>query len=263
MVSKTRTAGLKLAAGAALLLALGTPARAQAQAGPTTAQDGQWHFVVAPYFWASGISGDVSVADFVSVPIDAPFSDVIENFDFGLQGHFEGRKDRWGFGLDVSYINLGVPVVGPLGGQLDVKVDVRQTTAEAVGFYRAARGGRTDNPAFLDVLAGARYTGTRTRLETRVGTSDEVRPDWVDALAGVRVHVPLGSRVSLLGRGDVAGFGSEITWTLEGDLGVRLGERFTLGAGWKHMDIDYQRDEGRETYKVAYDGPRLWLAYAW
>jgi hypothetical protein len=172
---------------------------------------------VAPYFWASGISGDVSVGDFVSVPIDAPFTDVIESFDFGVQAHFEGRKDRWGFGLDVSYVNLGVPVVGPLAGQLDVEVDVRQTTAEGVGFYRAAQGGRADNPAFLDVLAGARYTGTRVRLETRLGTSDDVRPDWVDALAGLRADLPLGSGEPARPL-DVAA-SAQLTWTLEGDLG--------------------------------------------
>ena len=34
---------------------------------------------------------------------------------------------------------------------------MKSFTAEGLGFYRAASGGREDNPAFLDVLAGVRY----------------------------------------------------------------------------------------------------------
>jgi hypothetical protein len=71
--------------------------------------------------------------------------------------------------------------------------------------------------------------------------------------------------VSLLGRGDIAGFGSKFTWNLEGDLAVSLGERWALGAGWRHLDIDYGKGEGgdRKVFGLAFDGPRTWVAYAW
>jgi hypothetical protein len=262
----TRTFRWPLVTACAVLTAsLAGAAQAQAQASPPPAlvMDDEWHYLVAPYFWASGISGNVSVGDFESASIDASFSDVIQNFDFGLQGHFEARKGRWGFGLDLSYINLGVPVGGSLAQALDANVDVRQLMAEGLGFYRAAHGGRADNPAYLDVIVGTRYTGTRTRLQTSVGDSADSTPEWVDALAGLRFHAPLGSRFSLLGRGDIAGFGSKLTWTLEGDIAARLGERWLVGVGWKHMDIDYQKDEGRAIFNVAYDGPRFWFAHAW
>ena len=61
-------------------------------AGPTAAMDGEWHFTVAPYMWFSGIKGDVSVGNLPSIPVDAPISDILSNFDFGLQGHFQALQ---------------------------------------------------------------------------------------------------------------------------------------------------------------------------
>jgi len=256
-----------LTAGAVVATSLAGAARVQAQTAPppALAMDDRWHFVVAPYFWASGISGSVAIGNFVTVPIDASFSDIIKDFDFGLMGRFEGRKGRVGFSTDLLYINLGAPLKGNVAGQLDANVDVRQTIFEGVGSYRAYHGGRTDNPAFVDVLAGARYYGTKTGLQSSLEDSEAKTFIWVDAVAGVRFHAPLGARFSLLGRGDMAGFGSELTWTLEGDLAARLGERWLVGAGWKHLDIEYDQSDStrRKQFDIAYDGPRIWFAYSW
>jgi len=254
-----------LLAGVLLTCAGAMPARAQGAPPPALAMDDRWHFVVAPYFWASGISGDVSIGDVVTVPIDVSFSDIIKDFDFGLQARFEGRKGRFGFSTDLLYVNLGAPVQGTVAGALDANVDFRQAILEGAAFYRAYHGGRADNPAFVDVLAGARYYGTRTRLQSSLGDSDAKTINWMDAVAGVRFHAPLGARFSLLGRGDIAGFGSEFAWSLEGDLAARLGERWLVGAGWKHLDIEYDKSDGalRERIDIAYDGPRLWAAYSW
>jgi len=265
MRSTSRWAFLTACAAVATSLASAPRAQAQAAPPPALAMDDEWHFVIAPYFWGSGISGSVSIGNFVTVPIDASFSDIIKDFDVGLLGHFEGRKGRWGFGTDFIYMNLGAPVKGNVAGALDANVDFRQLIVEGVGFYRAWHGGRSDNPAFVDVLAGARYNGTRARLQSSIEDTDFKTINWVDALAGVRFHAPLGARFSLLGRGDIAGFGSSLTWTLEGDLAARLGERWLVGAGWKHMDIEFDKEEStrRKLVDIAYDGPRLWFAYSW
>ena len=256
---------------AGIMLAMAVPTWAQAQGGSTSAMDGQWHFGVTPYMWFTGIKGDVSVKR-LTVPVDAPFSDLWDNLDFALAGHFEGRKDRFGFGLDLTYNNLGVPVASdaPVIGRLNLEADVRQLFTEGFGFYRVASGGRQDNPAHLDVLVGARYTGTKTRLSAKGPDGAEYDGDsrnlqWVDALAGMKFRAPLGSRVALLGRADVAGFGSKLTWNLEGDLAVRVSEHWALGAGWRHMDIDYDKSEGTDgkVVDLAYDGPRAWFSYAW
>jgi hypothetical protein len=87
----------------------------------------------------------------------------------------------------------------------------------------------------------------------------------VDALAGVKGRAPLGSRLAILGRADIAGFGSNITWNLEGDLAFLASPHWTTGAGWRYVDIDYDDGEGTERRRLAlaYSGPRVWFAYSW
>lgn len=253
---------------AMILLVLTAPTWARAQSGPTAAMDGRWHFNLAPYVWMPGINGDVSVANRPSVPVDASFSDILDNFDVGLQARFEARRNRFGFAADVVWMNLGLPAAETQ--MADVTVDFRQLVAEGIGFYRVASGGRADNPAHLDLLAGVRYTTSRTRLsaETAAGADydgDFQDLDWVDAVAGIEIRAPVGSKLSLLGRTDVAGFGSNVTWNLEGDLAFRPSEHWTFGAGWRYMSIDYDEGEGveRRQLDLAYSGPRVWFAYSW
>jgi hypothetical protein len=149
-------------------------------------------------------------------------------------------------------------------------VDFRQLVAEGIGFYRVTSGGPADNPAHLDVLAGVRYTTSRTRLSTDTAggverDSDFQDLDWVDVLAGFKFRAPLGSKLAILGRVDVAGLGSNVTWNLEGDLAFLASQHWTLGVGGRYMDIDYDSGEGIERRRVdlAYGGPRVWFAYSW
>lgn len=263
----SRNGGLVVAV---FLLTAGIPAFAQSPSprGSTSAMDDRWHFTVAPYMWFSGIKGNVSIANLPAVPVDAPFSDVWDSFDFGLEGHFEARRNRFGLGSDFIWSDLGVKVA-PNATLADFTVDVRQLITEGFGFYRVASGGRTDNPAHLDLLMGLRYTGTRSRLQAERGgveyDGEFQELSWVDAMAGLKFRAPLGSRMALLGRADVAGFGSKVTWNLEGDLAFRASEHWSTGAGWRYMDIDYDEGEGveRRQFNLAYNGPRLWFAYSW
>jgi hypothetical protein len=239
-----------------------------AQDRPTAAMDGQWHFNLAPYMWMSGVNGDVSVANLPPVAVDASFSDILDNFDIGLLGRFEARKDRFGLGVDFVWMNLELPAAQTQVA--DFNVDLRQLVAEGIGFYRVASGGRADNPAHLDVLAGIRYTTARTRLKAESAGGGEASGDfqdldWVDALAGFKGRAPLGSKLAFLGRIDIAGFGSDLTWNLEGDLAFLASTHWTVGAGWRYMDIDYDSGEGieRKQLQLAYSGPRVWFAYSW
>jgi len=267
-----RFVSVRLALAAALLVGAALPARAQAPAegNPTVAMDGQWHFTIAPYMWFAGINGDVSVKGLPAVPIDKSVSDVLKAFHFGFMGVFEGRKDRWGFSLDTFYVDLRAPVKETIEGNANLEATVKDTMLTGVGFYRVANGGRKDNPASLDVLVGARYYNTSSQLNLIFSSGGQLVGDkyslsWVDALAGVRFRAPLGSRAAFLGRADVAGFGSKVTWNLSGDLAVGLSERWTVGAGWRYLDVDYEKGSGltASNFNLAYNGPRLWFAYSW
>jgi hypothetical protein len=254
-----------------LLGAVCSAAPLQAQAKTDTVMDGAWHFGVMPYFWAAGIDGTLSVTGANEVPVKASFSDILSNFDFGLLGHFEARKNRFGFAVDEMYLNLGadVPTARPILGILDLGADVKQLVTEGFVFYRAVHGGR-GGAGYLDVLAGLRYDGTSTGLTlsgpggTSIGGTKRTF-GWVDAIGGARFRVPLGSRAGLTGRGDLGTFGSDLTWNVRGGLDVRLGERWSAGADYRVMDIDYDKGEGlqRRIYKTRYSGPNVWGCYSW
>ena len=263
---------VRVAALIALALPTALPAPAAAQDRRNVAIDDQWHFVAAPYFWFSGLKGNVSVGNLPDVPIEKSFSDIWNDVHIGALAHVEGRKGSWGFATDVMYMDLRAPVAAgtPILSQLDAAATVKTFTGEGLGFYRAVSGGRKDSPAFLDVLAGVRYYKTSGQLNVTLPVAGataggKLELDWVDAMTGVRFRTPIGSRVALVGRGDVAGFGSKFTWNLEGDLAVALSQRWALGAGWRHLSIDYDKGSGtdRRLMDVAYDGPRVWFAYAW
>jgi hypothetical protein len=268
MKAKSTPGWVSVAAG--VMLGMATASPAWAQAGPGTVMDGQWHFIAAPYIWFAGLKGDVSVKG-ADIPIDQSFSDVFSNFHFGFLGHFEGRKDRFGFATDIMYMNLHVPVAedAPLLGQLGLDTTVKSSTVEGLAFYRAASGGPKDNPAGLDVLVGARYYGMSAQLNGTLPTGSGVSSEketfsWVDGLVGLRFRAPLSSRFTLIGRGDVATFGSKVTWNVEGDLAAHFSEHWTAGLGWRHMSIDYdEAGTDRKLFNLAYDGPRTWFAYAW
>jgi hypothetical protein len=261
----------RLAIAVAVLLTAAVHSRAQSQGKPTLAMDDQWHFMVAPYFWTSSLEGDVSVKGLPEVPVEKSFSDIWDHFHIGFLGHFEGRKDRWGFATDFMYMDLRAPVASgaPVVGQLGLEAKIKSITVEGLGFYRLATGSGGNKPA-LDVLVGIRYYGMSNQLNATVRSGGELVGDkkdfdWVDALAGLRCRLPLGSHVALVGRGDIAGFGSKFTWNLEGDLAAGLSQHWALGAGWRHLHVDYDKGSGadRKLFDVAYDGPRAWFAYAW
>ena len=257
----------------AVIPAMASPSWAHSPGGaPMTVMDGAWHFTIAPYMWCMGTSGDVSVANLPPIPIEATFPDMISDVDLGLQAHFEGRKDRLGFGLDVFYVDLGVPVdaEAPEVGELDLEVDARQLNTEGFVFYRAATWGHSDDRGSLDVLAGIRYSDARNRLTVTSNTGGEYNGEfldlhWVDAVVGAKLLAPIGSRFALLGRCDVASLGSKLTWNLEGDLAFHASVHWAFAVGWRHMDIEYDEGEGpsRKVIAVANDGPRLWFSYAW
>jgi opacity protein-like surface antigen len=254
-----------LTAATALAALLALPAAALAQSN--TAMDDRWHFFVAPYLWGSGMEGTVGVNQPLSVLVDLSFGDALDNLDFAFLGRVEGRKNRVGFGLDLAYMNLGVDVTGPVTGRLGFGADVRSLTLEGIATWRVvnddARG------SYVDLLAGARYLKNRARLTVErdgqeiAGTERTL--DWVDALAGARFRVGLGETFGLHGRADVAGFGSDFSWNVQGGLEARLGEHWKMGAGYRYFDVDYDKGEAlsRRIWQMTYQGPYAFVGYAW
>jgi opacity protein-like surface antigen len=123
--------------------------------------------------------------------------------------------------------------------------------------------------SYVDLLAGARYMKNRANLSVeRNGDAiaeTERTLDWVDALVGARFRLALGEKLGAHGRADIAGFGSDFSWNVQGGLEVRLGEHWRTGAGYRYFDVDYDKGEGleRRIWRITYQGPYAFVGYSW
>ncbi len=246
---------------AALVLAIvAAPARAQ------SVSDGGWRFQLSPYFWAAGVSGSVQIRSLPALKVDASFSDVMDKFDIGLLGRFEGRKGRFGFATDMLYLNLGAPIAEgqPLLSILEAQIDVRQFIGDGVGFYRVARDTNDPERAYLDVLAGVRYFHMRSQIDTIAGDTVGSSVSWLDAIGGLRGRVPLGSKAALLARGDIGSFGSNFSYNVEGGLALSVSKRWSLGAGYRYLHEDYDTGSGqdRRALEIGFGGPVVQATFA-
>jgi opacity protein-like surface antigen len=114
----------------------------------------------------------------------------------------------------------------------------------------------------LDLLTGGRIWKLSNTLTLSPGALPGVELDldesWIDPIAGARIFIDLSERLLLQARGDVGGFqvSSDFTWQALGTLGYRFSDRFTLRAGYRHLDVDFENDDGF-IYDVKMSGPIL------
>ncbi len=216
-----------------------------AVASPAHAAD--WEWTLAPYLWASDIAVDVTVNNEPVIGADIAFSDLLDKLDFAFPLHFEGRRGKGGFFLDVMFINLGDTQSNvahpPLDGDTTVRSDLKQTLFEAGGFYRLSGGTHG-----LDLLYGVRVIDYDMTLDitlpppastaTRVTSSDT----FTDGFAGLRYQGPVGERFSIGLRGDVGAGDSELVWNVSALLGYHVGKQRQnlILLGYRHMDFEFK-----------------------
>lgn len=53
--------------------------------------------------------------------------------------------------------------------------------------------------------------------------------------------------------------------TCRAGIDMALGESWLLGAGYRYLDVDYDKGEGldRRVWQIVYQGPYLFAAYSW
>ena len=216
-----------------LILALaGLSAVVPARAQSADTSDG-WTFQVMPYFWATGIKAITKAPIGPEKTVELSFSDILESMHFGAMGSFEGRKGRWGFLFDGGYADIRKSVSVPqIGGDVESKMPT--TTLSLVATGRVVQG-----KAVLELLAGPRYNWAKTDLEVTsgplAGRGHSSTDSWWDAIAGVRLFVPLAKSWRLLGYADVGGGGSELTWQARGAVAWRFSNLLSAEAGYRHF----------------------------
>lgn len=242
----------------------GASARAQVTAGTET--DNRWHWDLSLPVWGPAIDGTISFSGIPPQKVHAPFNPILHNLNFALVGQVEARHNGLGLANNLLYMSLeaDVPTNGPLFGRTNPRANIKALIDEAFGFYRLATSrGEPSNRGFADVILGARYVGMQAQIKGDAASSSKRTFNFVDGLAGLRGYTGFGKSWGLRGRVDVATFGSDVTWNLEGSLAWRASQRWTIDGGYRTLDIDYDKGEGsdRKILDLKISGPVITIRF--
>jgi hypothetical protein len=231
-----------------------SPAAAQAPAGDS------WKVTIVPYFMGAGMNGTTAVAG-REVKVDASFSDILKNLQFGAMGLVVARKGNWGVGGDAIWMALGAngTAPGPLG--ITGSADMNQG---AFAFYGLRRLG----PA-ADVFFGGRVNTLQAKLRFN-GPVQQRSADgsktWFHPIVGVQLHTPeSGSRWHAQVYTEIGGFGvgSTFTWQIFPTVGVNLAKWVSIEFGYRWLDIDYKTGQDLTLFKydVLTQGPVMGFGF--
>jgi len=205
------------------------------------------------YIWGAGLKGSTGNAA-GGAPVDASFSDILDNLESGIMWNYRGKGDKWALGIDYIYLNIS-----PSSDVPPATVDLRETVTELSVGYEVQPG--------LEVLAGFRYIDIRTSARLNVQPSPPPitgADNWFDPIVGLDYRRALSGKWKFYGRGDIGGFGvgSDLTWQLAGYFGYMPSKNWNLFAGYRHIDVDYESDnEKKFFYDIAISGPLIGFGY--
>jgi hypothetical protein len=214
--------------------------------------------ILAPYLWATAISGTSTVGMLPPLDIDASFSDILDNLNFAMSLHTEFKRGPWVFVIDPTYISLEMEVVPPIPDVPAGKMEVDVWIIELWAGYQFH-----DN---WEVIGGARYQDQDISISglpdppftPPLGVSD----DWTDWFAGLRFNADLGDKWLMVWRGDVVVAGdSDSSWNSSIFFNRRFGDNKMLNLGYRYLVGDYV-NAGIYGWDVTQDGPVVGFTWA-
>lgn len=226
---------------AILILVLSFTGIVHAQSTPSDPD--KWQFQFTPYLWIAGINGKAGIGP-LTADVDAALTDDNVDLNFGLMGTFEARKKRFVVLTDLQYSNLGADRATPGPLFSSAEADFKTFALDSEAGYRIVDN--KEKGAFVDVLGGFRYWHLRTDLTFNAGLASSITASrsrgWVDGVAGIRGRAHLTPRVFLTGKADIGGGGSDFSYQLFGGVGVLVGKRYALIAGYRDLSVNYNKD---------------------
>ena len=238
----------------------------------------KWRLELTPYLWLPSVDTEAQLGNFTD-DVRVGFADVFGDLSaWGVNGRLEGWYGRLGAYVDGSYMHIE--------GDFDVRAG---PLAAKTGFdfnftlINFGAGARLFDWTLLeslplrltgDVLAGARYTRATEEASAEglgsLGLSGTLRgtQDWFEPAVGGRVAMMLTRWVSLAVRGDAGGFdvgsASDLSWTLNGTIGIHFSSAFALLVGYQVYGLDYSLGSGKniQGFDGILHGPTLGLTFA-
>lgn len=221
--------------------------------------DSDWEFLLSPYLWGVSLKGTSRVGILPEVDVDASFSDILDNLQFGGSLHMELHRGRWAFILDPTYLDLEAEG-GAEDALLQPTIAIKAWIVEGLVGYKLT--------ANWELLGGFRWQQQELKVDPGLPeppfppTSFGTKQDWTDWLIGTRFSYPIGSsRWVFFGRGDVSVFGdSDTNYNLQISFDRRIRKTMMLNVGYRFMETDYD-DFPNYVWDVRQQGP--YLGYTW
>jgi len=204
--------------------------------------DDEWHVSLTPYAWLAGLSGRIGFAGGIA-DVDLGAGDVLSHTDISVSALLEARRNRWLVRLNTTYMSMSDRKAVEEGSESTVIFEHNQTILEPELGYTilpADWGG-------IDLLAGGRYWHPKVDVSADspggdVGIATGSR-SWIDGIGGLRVRFNPAERWHLSAKGDGGAGGSNLTWQAIGGVGYDLSHCCSIDAAYRHLDIDYDRDQ--------------------
>ena len=191
-----------------------------------------WKYTGTLYLWGAGLEGTTTDG----AKIDLSFSDIIDNFDFGIMGVLGAQKGKWGFLADILYLNISKDVNIPIADGVNItNVEMKSWVVTPMVTYRVMESEQLS----LDLLGGARYLYLKSPIEiNNVSVGLDSDSIW-DGIVGVRGQYDLNEKWYMPFHLDIGTGDSDVTWQAFAGVGYKY-ENFDLVAGYRYLDYDFE-----------------------
>lgn len=221
--------------------------------------DNSWHFLFAPYLWATGLDGTMTIANHTS-DVHESFKDLIDHLDFGAEAHLEANYGRWTLMVDPTYMKLSDDfTIDTLNNKITQKLWLVDTGI----FFRALESHLTQ-PTSFELLAGGRYMGIGADLDIGSLFSFSNNEDSLSPIFGARIKHYFTPRTQFWIRGDYGGFhvnGMNETWSANAGLAYAVLKHLEIGIAYRVLKLDFTDDANHFAMNTLMYGPMLGIGF--
>jgi hypothetical protein len=225
--------------------------------GSGTAAHAEWHFGIGTglagqsYDGDLGLHIDAATIDDQKFEVDLAPGDVADLMEtvFGLGGY--ATDGTWKIQYSVFFLKLeDDPTLTSQGGDsIAAKWEFEQTSGELTAAYAIFK----DPSVIVHALGGIRYTGHKLEGTINADPTREIEEEWVDALIGLTVDVPLAPTWSWNNRVDAGFGGSEGTFSGSTGLTWAFAEHWAGQLFASFMAVEYENGKMGDTDWYLYD----------
>ncbi len=199
---------------------------------PVTATAQEWDFELAPYLWAAGIDGELSVGQRTG-EFSVGFDEIVNVLDGAIILRFEGRRGKHGFFSDIVSMQLDPDtgrdgIGGPIGAEIETLI------LEGGYFYQLTPD--------LAVEIGATYWDFETSLIPPNLPVAKSASNWTDVQLGGRYVAELGERWESVTRLNVASGGSEFVLGFDQSFKREFANGDHLLLGFRVLNTEYEKN---------------------